>query len=227
MLPSQHGGSQLYLRLLCFLPCTFSHIHPHFIHGHDWLDVNGGVCLNGRAAMGLRALIVSLLRQKLLAWLLFDSSTVLHGRFGRSRVLGRCHVGGRGAQPLFFFFFFKNHFCHVASGNACFFSGWQVFFYGNETAVRRVVSFLMLPTTKSQSFAMDVRNGWLKMAFLGLHTHFLPLLLKKTHHLIVLTSFIYVCIYFKFVGMGCRTSAANGLGKQNAPCVRHLLWLLI
>lgn len=41
------------------------------------------------------------------------------------------------------------------------------FFNGNETAVRRVVSFLTLPTTKSQSFAMDVRNGWLKMAFFG------------------------------------------------------------
>lgn len=136
--------------------------------------------------------------------------------------------GRAGGSALFFFFFFLNHFCHVASGNACFFSGWQVFFfYGNETAVRRVVSFLMLPTTKSQSFAMDVRNGLLKMAFLGLHTHFLPPLLKNTHHLIVLTSFIYVCIYFKFVGMGCQTSAANGLGKQNAPCVRHLLWLLI
>lgn len=97
-----------------------------------WTSPVRGVCLNGRAAMGLRALIVSLLRQKLLARLLFDSSTVLHGRTGRSRVLGRCHVGGRGgAQPFFpsLLFFFLSFLTFSPAVMHVFFEGGRFFLW--------------------------------------------------------------------------------------------------
>lgn len=158
---------------------------------------------------------------EVLAWLLFDSSSVLHGRIGRSQVfpLMSRRAGGGGLSPFSFCVFFNIIFdMSQAVMHEFFFFRVAGVFLGNETAVRRVVSYLMLPTT--------TKNLLLWMC--EIDGEKLPFWLRKTpHHVVVMTSLIYVCVYFEFVGMGCQTSAANGLGDQNAPCVRHLLWLLI
>lgn len=76
---------------------------------------------------------------------------------------------------------------------------------------------------KDDSLTMDVRNGWFKNFFLGLHTHFLPPLLKK--NTILLWHFFF--LFFLICWHGLTDFSCKWPWRSKAPCVRHLLWLLI
>lgn len=101
-------------------------------------------------------------------------------------------------------------------------------FFGNETAVRSVVSFLMLQ--KADSLISDVRDGWLKKKkVLIAHTLSSTTPEKRTPDLMevhfVVTSFCFFNL-FLFVSMSSDFSCKWPWGS-NTPCVCHLLWLLI
>lgn len=88
-------------------------------------------------------------------------------------------------------------------------------FFGNETAVRSVVSFLMLQ--KADSLISDVRDGWLKKKKFWLHTHFHPPLLKKEHQIswkCILLWHLFVFLIYFYLSAWAQISAANGLGDQ-------------